>query len=226
MTEKDVKNGEKTVKEMNIYERLSAITDELGVVAKNLNVVLGSNAYKAVGERDILDAVKPLEKKYRVYSYPSSRVLESFENERFVGKVVFRVETTYKFVNIDNPEDFIEITSYGDGVDTQDKAPGKAMTYADKYALMKAYKISTGEDPDQEASPEDKPAASKKESGAVVQEIKLITAEQIEKIKGLIDESRIKRMLAAYKKKTIEELQESDAAAIIKRLEKEKAKKE
>ena len=26
------------------------------------------------------------------------------------------------------------------------------MTYADKYALMKAYKISTGDDPDQNAS--------------------------------------------------------------------------
>ena len=28
------------------------------------------------------------------------------------------------------------------------------MTYADKYALMKAYKISTGDDPDKEASEE------------------------------------------------------------------------
>jgi hypothetical protein len=28
------------------------------------------------------------------------------------------------------------------------------MTYADKYALMKAYKISTGDDPDQNASVE------------------------------------------------------------------------
>ena len=33
-----------------------------------------------------------------------------------------------------------------------DKAPGKAMTYADKYALMKAYKMVTGDDPDQNAS--------------------------------------------------------------------------
>lgn len=28
------------------------------------------------------------------------------------------------------------------------------MTYADKYALMKAYKITTGDDPDKDASPE------------------------------------------------------------------------
>lgn len=63
-----------------------------------------------------------------------------------------RIETIYRFVNIEKPEEFIEITTYGDGVDSQDKAVGKAMTYADKYALLKAYKIETGEDPDQNAS--------------------------------------------------------------------------
>ena len=35
------------------------------------------------------------------------------------------------------------------------------MTYADKYALMKAYKISTGDDPDKEASEEQKPKQQK-----------------------------------------------------------------
>ena len=55
-------------------------------------------------------------------------------------------------MNIEKPEEYIEITTYGDGVDTQDKAPGKAMTYSDKYALLKAYKIQTGDDPDQNMS--------------------------------------------------------------------------
>ena len=62
------------------------------------------------------------------------------------------MKTVYRFVNVDNPADYIDITTYGDGVDSQDKAPGKAMTYGDKYALLKAYKIITGDDPDQTAS--------------------------------------------------------------------------
>ena len=37
-------------------------------------------------------------------------------------------------------------------LDSGDKGDGKAMTYGDKYALMKAYKISTGDDPDAQAS--------------------------------------------------------------------------
>ena len=58
------------------------------------------------------------------------------------------------FVNVDNPEEFIETTVFSEGIDTQDKGSGKAMTYGDKYALMKMYKISTGDDPDAVASPD------------------------------------------------------------------------
>lgn len=147
----------KEIAGMNIYEKLSAITNELPKVAKNLQVGEGKYAYKAVSEVDINNAVKPLEEKYKVYSFPFSRnVIESGEIETKSGvkQLFLRIETIYRFVNIENPQEFIDITTYGDGVDPQDKAVGKAMTYGDKYALMKAYKIATGEDPDQEASQE------------------------------------------------------------------------
>ena len=58
---------------MNIFEKLSAITAELNAVAKNLRVGEGRSSYKAVGEADVLAAVKPLEAKYGVYSYPCAR---------------------------------------------------------------------------------------------------------------------------------------------------------
>lgn len=53
---------------MNLIEKMSAITMEISAVAKNLNVDMGRNSYKAVGEADILAAVKPIEAKYGVYS--------------------------------------------------------------------------------------------------------------------------------------------------------------
>ena len=143
----------------NIYKKMSAITAELTAVAKNLNVGIGKSAYKAVGEADVLAAVKPLEEKHGVYSYPYSRKIVDSDivttTTEYKGKVTektnryLRIETVYRFVNIDNPEEYIDITTYGDGIDSQDKAVGKAMTYSDKYALLKAYKIITGEDPDQ-----------------------------------------------------------------------------
>lgn len=142
---------------MNIFEKLLAITSELPKVAKNLEVGFGQSKYKAVGEADVLAAVRPLEEKYKVYSYPANRkIIETGEIETKNGakNLFIRVETTYRFVNIEKPDEFIEIISYGDGVDPSDKSVGKSMTYSDKYALLKAYKIMTGDDPDQDLSPE------------------------------------------------------------------------
>ena len=143
---------------MNIYQKMSAITKEINTVAKNLQVGEGKNQYKAVGEADVLAAVKPIEIKHGVYSYPFDR--EIVESGEMVSTTKYgdrkslylRVKTIYRFVNVDEPSEFIDITTYGDGVDSQDKAPGKAMTYGDKYALLKAYKIQTGDDPDQNES--------------------------------------------------------------------------
>ena len=150
---------------MNIFEKMESITNELQTVAKNLTVQqTKTTSYKAVSERDILDAVKPLEAKYGIYSYPCSRrILESnmLESESTYNGVstkkttfMTRIETIYRFVNIEKPDEYIETITFAEGIDAQDKGSGKAMTYADKYALMKAYKISTGEDPDQTASVE------------------------------------------------------------------------
>ena len=151
---------------MNIYQRIDAIISELAVVAKNLTVQTGKDrSYKAVGERDIIDAVKPLEHKYGVMSYPVSREILDDEtltsestgyNGTPVVKTTFyiKIRTKYRFVNIDKPEEYIETETISDGIDSGDKGGGKAMTYGDKYALMKVYKISTGEDPDQTASVE------------------------------------------------------------------------
>lgn len=178
---------------MNIYQKMSAATSEISRVAKNLNVGFGKSSYKAVGEADVLAAVKPIEEKYGIYSYPVDRqiiesgVLESVSeyNGQTTTKKQFqmRVSTIYRFVNVDKPGEYIDITTYGDGVDSQDKAPGKAMTYADKYALLKAYKIMTGDDPDQNASAETK-GYSKKQVDAPV-EPKYFTEQDIAELTEL-----------------------------------------
>ena len=195
---------------MNIYEKLSAISTELMTVAKNLEVGVGANKYKAVGEADVLRAVKPLEAKYKVYSYPYSRtIIESgeIESTNFKGEVkknLFeRIEVVYRFVNIEKPDEYIDITSYGDGIDSQDKSVGKAMTYADKYAILKAYKIVTGEDPDQNASEDLNKAATKKTP---------LSPQLLEECEALkIDLGKV----ATYYKKTLETLTDADLKKAI-----------
>lgn len=152
-------------KQLNIYQKLMLVTNEIGLVAKNLNVSTGNNrSYKAVGERDVLDAIKPIETKYGICSFPIDREIIKEEilstKKTYNGTVVegnqffVRIKAGYRFVNVDNPSEFIDFHwSYGDGIDNSDKALGKAMTYCDKYSLMKFYKISTGDDSDQEEAP-------------------------------------------------------------------------
>lgn len=170
---------------LNIYQRMLAITADMQTVAKNMLVPAGGGKYRAVSETDVLNAVKPLEIRHGVYSYPVERrtisvdVLETEERRKGYDtkqyetikktQFVYRIETRYRFVNVDSPDEYIDVVSYGDGIDSADKAPGKAMTYSDKYALLKAYKIQTGDDPDQDASPDyknAKPAARNTKAAA------------------------------------------------------------
>ena len=230
--------GEKKPETLNIFEKMSAITSEITAVAKNLNVGWGSQSYKAVGEADVLAAVKPIEAKYRIYSYPFSRnteesaVLTTAKKDGSESKQQFlRISTVYRFVDMDKPDSYIDITTYGDGVDTQDKAPGKAMTYADKYALLKAYKIITGDDPDQNASEDlkdKKNKAAKPAEENKAAEAKPIGAKNVEKLRAVFKEKGISEEFVCklYGSKKLEEFTVNKYTNAIKNLDQIKAKQE
>lgn len=218
---------------MNIYQRIDAITSELAVVAKNLTVQTGKDrSYKAVGERDIIDAVKPLEHKYGVMSYPVSREILDDEtltsestgyNGTPVVKTTFyiKIRTKYRFVNIEKPEEFIETETISDGIDSGDKGGGKAMTYGDKYALMKVYKISTGEDPDQTASVETKYTQNTREKAPKTPENQsdgnqLATAAQIKTIGIMAEKAGL--TISAITKKPLEEFTVDEATQLLRAL--------
>lgn len=207
--------------ENNIYQRILNIQNELQTVAKNLTVATSqTQSYKAVSEVDILNAVKPLEIKHGVCSMPTDRqIIESsiletvkeFKGEKKTTRQLhMRVMTTYEFINVDDPNDRIQTITFADGIDSGDKASGKAMTYADKYALMKMYKIQTGEDIDAVASEELKGQTAKTEP--------MITTSQIEIIKSKMNEERIAKMLEYYKVDSIDKLTLKQASETCKKL--------
>lgn len=208
----------------NIYKKMSLITNELSTVAKNLEVGYGKSSYKAVGEADVLKAIKPLEEKYGIYSFPYEReivdtgVIESIDSNGNSRKQFFeRIKTTYRFVNIDEINEFIDITSYGDGLDSGDKSVGKAMTYADKYALMKAYKIITGDDPDQQQS-EDLVSYKKTEKKASEKQIKILL--------DTYKDDNLTKLLKVNNIEKIEDISMEKASEIIKKLVASKKAKE
>lgn len=219
-------------KKLNIYQKMLKATERISKVAKNLKVDISkSSSYKAVSEADVLEAVKPVEIELGIYSYPVKReiietnvldTVKEYNGNRTESKQLFmRLEVTYRFVNVDNPADYIDIITYGDGVDSQDKAPGKSMTYADKYALLKAYKIQTGEDPDKEGSGELKNAEKQSQNKKIVK----ATASQIETMKKLYSEEELQKALSLVKREKLEDMTVYEASNLIsKRAKKEEVK--
>lgn len=219
-------------KKLNIYQKMLKATEKISKVAKNLKVDINKSAsYKAVSEADVLEAVKPIEIELGIYSYPVKReiietnildTVKEYNGNRTESKQLFmRLEVTYRFVNVDNPQEYIDIITYGDGVDSQDKAPGKSMTYADKYALLKAYKIETGEDPDKDGSGELKNTEKQSQTKKIVK----ATASQIETMKKLYSEEELQKALSLVKREKLEDMTVYEASNLIsKRTKKEEVK--
>lgn len=146
---------------LNIYQKMDMVRVEVGSIAKNIKVATSSNGgYQAVSESDVLKAVNEAEHKWGLISFQEAlEIIESDKIERVLRDqktLLFRirVRSVVRIVNIDNPSEFVYFYGLGDGIDSQDKATGKANTYALKYALMRGYKIPTGEDPDYFSSKE------------------------------------------------------------------------
>jgi hypothetical protein len=143
---------------MKLYEKIQSIATEIMSIEKDMKVGTEKYGYKAVSDFAVTKKVKEMEAKYKLLSIPVKQELLHNEVLRLADKdkdrlaYSFIVKMTTRFIDVESPEDFIEIESIGHGLDSGDKGFGKASTYARKYALLNAYKIATGEDPDAEPS--------------------------------------------------------------------------
>ena len=160
MSEKEIKE-EKTIESMNLWQRIHAVSTEVGRVAMTLAVDTGKGkSYKAVSINDVVDSLIPVLAKYRLVVVPGTKeIIEQTQlttttqyGER--SQFFIRLKAEFTIVNIDKPTETLTVCGYGDGIDSGDKATGKANTYARKYALIDAFNLSKGDDPDKDASQE------------------------------------------------------------------------
>jgi hypothetical protein len=122
----------------NIAQRIAAVMGEVDYVQKEKKQ--GMN-YSIVSHDAVTAKVRPLLHKHGVIYYPRGLTVSQNGNRT---EAVF----TVRFENIDDRTDFIDVETFGYGVDPQDKGPGKAMSYGVKYALLKVLGLETGDDPD------------------------------------------------------------------------------
>lgn len=132
---------------MNIFQKISAIMNEVQYIQKDGQIAFGSTKYKAVTEEKVTSIIKPKLVKYGIVIIPIAI------DERREGNIT-TLRTTYRVVNSENPDEFFDAVSVGQGSDTQDKGSNKASTGSWKYLCLRLFAIASGEDPDAVSSDE------------------------------------------------------------------------
>lgn len=136
---------------MNLYQRINEVRKLINYVQKDKSVSTGAGSYKAVTHDQVTGMVRAHMVSQGIVSYPvlieSSSLPKEVDKDMNTAKQ-FRYEATYDFmfVNIDEPSDTLTIRIQAHAMDNADKAPGKALSYAKKYAILKLFEIETGED--------------------------------------------------------------------------------
>lgn len=134
----------------NIYQRIAAVMAEVKYVQKDAQVgeVGKSWSYKAVSHDNVTACVRPAFLDHGIVLTVSlvESALELTGASTKNGFPITRYRGRYQaeFVNIDSPEDKVIIFVDGYANDEGDKHPGKAMSYATKYAILKTLNLETG----------------------------------------------------------------------------------
>lgn len=131
---------------MNIYQRLAAAMADVSYIQKEKKQGM---RYTIVSHDAVTAKVRPVLLKHGIVYHPIDIEATQVGNRT-------QVRLAVRFVNIEDPSDTFVVPSLGYGIDDQDKGPGKAISYAVKYALLKAMGLETGDDPeDDQDTPHD-----------------------------------------------------------------------
>lgn len=156
------------MEQLNIYQRLNAIKKDVAYIQKDKEVT-GAGSYMAVTHDAVTAATRAKFVEHGVMVVPTelSSVVADSGMTTGKGNPIIRFEARYRvsFINVDSPEDLtsIELTSHA--LDQGDKAPGKAVSYAVKYAVLKVLQMETGED--EESREATKPKNQTKEQAII-----------------------------------------------------------
>jgi hypothetical protein len=120
-------------------------------IEKNMTIGSGKNAYTGVKDKDVKLAFNEAMSKHGLCILPIS-IEPDTKVERWVEEtqwgprqkqsILCAVKTKYLLMH--ESGESIEICGYGHGIDPQDKAAGKAQTYALKNALLYTFMTPVG----------------------------------------------------------------------------------
>ena len=142
---------------MNIYQRINAVMKAVDYVKKD-STVSGGGTYKAVSH-DMVVAVlrKAMVENGIVVQTEQLRgdLVQMRDLSREIKMHLYSGDYAVHFVNMEDPKDRCTVTINAHANDNGDKAPGKAASYAVKYAMLKTFSLETGENDESRVAVED-----------------------------------------------------------------------
>ena len=184
------------------------------------------NNFRAISESAILEAISPVLEKNGVYYTIEVKdshldIREAYGSKgkklQFIATITIKVHFWHNMEDDAFSEPMFTTESVGMGIDDNDKAMGKAYTYALKYALLKLFRLRYGDDPDFEVSKPlhtEKPKEEKKEKiEAPKEDKKPKSAGKVQKsgkssgMEVPMSEAQRDYILGMMKKKKVEERQ-------------------
>lgn len=132
---------------MNILQKINKVMMDVQYLQKDASI----QSYKAVTHDYLVSKARPSLVKYGItvkvdqisggYDDTQNKVLESGKSKQRL----YCGEYCVYLVNVDDPNDFVSSVVHAHAMDSGDKAPGKAVTYAVKSAILKLLWLETGE---------------------------------------------------------------------------------
>jgi hypothetical protein len=138
---------------MKVYKAINAVQTELSTIGitKDRTNSQGSG-YKFRGIDDVYNAISPLLAKHGLCILPRVLTRECVERISKSGGALFyvTVEVEFDFVSAEDGSKHT-VKTFGEAMDSGDKATNKAMSAAYKYAAFQAFSIPTESDNDADA---------------------------------------------------------------------------
>lgn len=140
--------------QLNLFQKIADVKANIDGFTKdtkgyNYSYVSGSQVLHRIRnkmiEHNLLLVPKTSEENYKQIDV--TRFNKKAGREITTSEFIVEMKLTYVWINADKPEEQFEVTFYAVGQqDDVSKAHGTALTYAERYFLMKFFNIPTDED--------------------------------------------------------------------------------
>lgn len=140
--------------ELNLFQKIADVKANIDGFTKdaksyNYSYVSGSQVLHRIRnkmiEHNLLLVPKTSDENYKQIEV--TRFNKKASREVTTSEFVVEMKLTYLWINADKPEEQLEVSFYSVGQqDDVSKAHGTALTYAERYFLMKFFNIPTDED--------------------------------------------------------------------------------